>query len=264
MVYAPVKGLLKGLKLLETVNALGPMGLSQLARQTGIPKATTLRLLETLLDAGYVEFDRTSATYRVSLRSLALSNKFSPDRYLLDTAAPIMQSLREKLGWPSDLAVFHHDKMVIIDTNRRPGMLSANRTVGSRVPMLASATGRAYLANTAAEERRVIMDRLQHSTDPYEALVRQPAEVERILRETHERGYGISNQELLPSNRGGAVAVMSGSKVACVINLIVVAAIVPIEEVHERYIPLLLEAKRKLEAKLNLESLIDSAQDGWS
>lgn len=254
MAYKPVTALFRGLLLLELTNAHGPAGLTQLQRLSGLPKPTTLRMLETLRRDGYVSFDSTTHTYQVALRSVALSNSFVFDNYLMNVAKPTMQKLRKRLGWPSDLAVFQHDKMVIIDTNREPGALSANRAIGSRIPIMASATGRAYLANTSEQEQKEIETLLKSSSDPYEKLAKDTEMMHQIIRETRARGYAISDREFLPSNRGAAVPVMVGDKVQCVINLIAIASIVSIKTVIDSYVPLLFEAKFELETKLSWSS----------
>lgn len=246
----PVNALLRGLLVLEAVNTHGPAGLSQLCRHTGLPKATTLRLLESLRQAGYLSFDTQQQTYSVSLRALALSNNVSVENQLLEVAKPIMGRLRQRLGWPSDVAVLQHDKMVIVDTNRQPGMLSTNRSIGSRVPLMASATGRVYLANTKPEERARLLDLAAQSNDPFEALAREPEAAEKLLEQTRRRGYGLSDQEFLSTNRGAAVAVMRGSEVVCVINLIALATLASLTEVKKRYVPMLLEAKAEFELQL--------------
>ena len=246
----PVNALLRGLLVLEAVNTHGPVGLAQLWRHTGLPKATTLRLLESLRQAGYISFDTKAQTYRVSLRTLALSNNVSFEDQMLEVARPIMARLRERLGWASDLAVLQHDKMVIVDTNRQPGMLSTNRSIGSRVPLMASATGRIYLASTSEQERSRLLDLLATSPDPFEQLAHDRPAAERLLSQTAKRGYGLSDQEFLKTNRGAAVAVMRGNEVVCVINLIAIATLVSIDEVKKRYVPMLLDAKAEFEQEL--------------
>ncbi|WP_263858984.1 IclR family transcriptional regulator [Rhodopseudomonas infernalis] len=246
----PVNALLRGLLVLEAVNAYGPVGLSEVRDITGLPKATTLRLLESLRQVGYLSFDETARTYTVGLRALALSNNISHENHLVETARPIMERLRLKLGWPSDLAIFQLDKMVIVDTNRKPGMLSSNRSIGSRVPMLASATGRVYLANMAPDERADLLARLRLSSDPFEKLARNAKAVDKIVKTTLERGYAVSDQEFLKTNRGAAVAVKHGDEVICVINLIAIASLATLEDIERRYIPMLFEAKAELEEQM--------------
>lgn len=252
MIYNAVAALLKGLRTLETVNEIGPVGLGAIQKATGLPKATTLRMLETLNSEGYVDYDPDKKTYSVAVRVLALSNKFSSEQFLLRSAAPIMKDLRSRLGWPSDLAIFQHDKMVIVDTNRQPGTLSTNRSVGSRIPILASATGRAYISFCPKHEKETLLERLRGSDDKYEAVVNDPDSVTRIIEETRQRGYAISDREFLPINRSAAVPIIYSDNVVCCINFIALANMVSIDEMHEKYVPLLLEAKSKLEKKLNM------------
>lgn len=246
----PVSSLMRGLLVLEAANTYGPAGLSEIAKRTGLPKATVFRMLENLTESGYLSYDAKDKTYQVGLRTLALSNNVSYERQLLQMSAPIMTELREQIGWPSDLAVFEHGKMVIVDTNREPGMLSVNRRIGSRIPMMASATGRAYLGYTSQEERTGIMEELRSSTDPFESLAKDAGACSDIFRNTVKRGYAVSDQEFLPTNRGAAVAVLHEEKVVCVINLIVLAKVVKLKELEERYAPMLLDAKSKLETLL--------------
>ncbi|MBP6019316.1 MAG: helix-turn-helix domain-containing protein [Burkholderiaceae bacterium] len=243
----PVNALIRGLLVLEAVNTQGPAGLSQIWRSTGLPKATVFRLLESLRATGYLVYDEKAQTYQVGLRTLALSNNVSYERQLLQMSAPVMTGFRETLGWPSDLAVFQHDKMVIVDTNRQPGMLSANRSIGSRVPMMASATGRVYLASIGASEREKLLGELRLSTDPFEQLAKDISATDQLLDETASRGYALSDQEFLKTNRGAAVAVMHCDTVVCVINFIVIATVISLEEVEQRYVPMLLKAKAELE-----------------
>lgn len=250
MSFHPVASLIKGIRVLEVTNEFGPIGLSQVCRITNLPKATTFRMLETLKSEGYIDFDGDKKTYSIAVRSLALSNKFSPNEFLLRTAAPIMKILRRELGWPSDLAIFQHDKMVIVETNRLPGALSTNRTVGSRVPILASATGRSYLAFSSEAVQQHILNALNYSEDKYERLAKDPDKVAKILKKTVKNGYGISNREFLPVNLSAAVPVIVKDKVVCCINVITLANMVTLKELKKKYVPLLQKAKRQLESKL--------------
>lgn len=245
-----VSALQRGLLVMETVNEHGPIGLSSIQGLCGLPKATVLRMLETLCSSGYVQFDNEKKIYQVGARALALSNNFSFENHLLTVIRPVVEDLRSKLGWPSDVAVFQHDKMVIVDTNRKPGMLSANRTIGSRIPIMASATGRAYISALEKKERDELVMRLASSEDPFEKLARKINHVEALVAETVERGYAVSDQEFLSGNIGAAVPIVHDAKVVCVINLIALARVSSLDVVQRESVPLLLHAKRKIEGLL--------------
>lgn len=256
MNFNPVAATLKGLLVLETVNSMGPAGLGAIQKATRLPKATVLRMLETLCSAGYAYYDQENRTYSLAVRALALSNNFHADQFFLRVAAPIMKKLRVRLGWPSDLAIFHLDKMVIMDTNREPGAFSINRSKGSRVAMMATALGRAYLSFCPEEERQMILERLRTSDDEYEAAARDPEKAAKIIQETQGRGYSVSNREYLKTTRAAAVPIMNGPHVVCCINVVIIPNSTSLEELHEKYAPILFDAKKELEERLQVSPML--------
>lgn len=249
MAYAPVSAVLKGLKVLEAVNRLGPASLREITEVTGLPKASTVRLLETLVHAGYISVMNDARRYIVTARVLSLSNNFRPDQALLAVAAPVLKTLREKTGWPSDLALYQHGKMVIADTNRQPGTFSINRSVGSRVPMTSTALGRAYLAFCPDAERAAILDLLAPLQEPDEALADSRDKLEKLIKKVRKQGYATSNQELMKTIRAVAVPVRHDDQVVCCFNIIVPAQVMSLTELEQKYVPLLTAAARDIEQR---------------
>jgi len=260
MNYAPVAALLKGLKVLEAVNALGPASLRQIQEATDLPKATTLRLLETLCYAGYLSVSPETHRYVVTARVLALSNNYQPNEALWSVARPIMESLRGKTGWPSDLAIYQHGKMVISDTNRQPGTLSVNRSVGSRVPVTKTALGRAYLAFCPDAEREDIISFLKESGDQEEELAHDPDWLAGLVEQVRAQGYATSNQELVKTIRAVAVPVKQDEAVICTFNLIVTAQAVSFKELKQKYVPLLQSAAQEMTSRVSGQSANENAE----
>ena len=65
-----VQSLARALDLLEAFPRLGPeIGLSRIAAELGLSKATAYRLLSTLEERGYVERSPGSRDYRLGLRA---------------------------------------------------------------------------------------------------------------------------------------------------------------------------------------------------
>jgi len=69
---APVPGLARGLELLRHLATGAPRTLQELAAATGYPKASTLRMLETLRQAGVVRREEETRRYRATARLLPL------------------------------------------------------------------------------------------------------------------------------------------------------------------------------------------------
>lgn len=248
MAYAPVSAVLKGLKVLETVNRLGPASLREITDATGLPKASTLRLLDTLQHAGYVSAMSDVRRYIVTARVLALSNNFRQDEAVVAVAAPILKVLREKTGWPSDLGIYHHGKMVIADTNRESGAFSMNRSVGSRVSMTTTSLGKVYLAFCPEQERERIFEYLESVNDVEENKDLTREKFERMAKKIRKQGYATSDQEKGKTIRAIGVPVLHEDQVLCAFNIIVPAQVVSMARLEADYAPLAAEAARRIES----------------
>ncbi|MES1952547.1 DNA-binding transcriptional activator MhpR [Salinisphaera sp. S4-8] len=217
---------------------------------TGLPKASVLRVLDTLRHGGYVTTTPDGRGYLVAARTLALSNNYEADEALIATAAPILQELRDATGWPSDLAFYQAGKMVIADTNRQPGSFSVNRKIGTRVSVMLTAIGRVYLAFCEADERNAIIDTLVAGDDPDERSAHDRSAVNALVARTRECGYAVNERESVSTIRAAAVPVMHQGRVLCAFNVIAQAQAVPMPIFEKTYIPMLMQARARIETAL--------------
>ncbi len=156
-----VNALHRGLVILRAIND-GHAQVREISAAANLPKSTIARMLETLVADGYVVQDDQKG-YHVTARVLTLSRGYNAHEFLLKAALPVLEGLRKHQIWPSDLAVFDQDAMVILDTGRDPGTLSLNRTVGSRLPVLVTSLGRAFLGFADDELVERTLSRLARS-----------------------------------------------------------------------------------------------------
>ena len=144
--FRPVVALARGIEILRLVNDHRVSTVGSLHKATSLDKATIVRMLETLEHEGYVLRDAESATYASTGRSLLLSQGYDQHLWIASVAEPIMRAFREEIGWPSDIALFDRDAMIVAQTTREPGSMLISRRPGFRFPALATSMGRAYLA----------------------------------------------------------------------------------------------------------------------
>ena len=249
--YAPVTALVRGLDVLHALNTLGgKAGVGAVHEMTRIPKPTIVRILETLIHAGFVSRVGGTKNYGLTAKCMALSGGFDAYDYLLRQAAPILDSLRRRLVWPSDLGVLDGNAMVILETSRQPGVLSFNRTVGSRVPVLSTALGRAYLANATPEVRGRVLSELSNSKDAFDVLAKTPDQAETLFARVRERGFATSDREHMSVVRAIAFPIFFNGEVLASVNTFVVAEAMTLDQLIERYTPVLGEAVHDIEEAL--------------
>lgn len=239
--FDPVIAVSRGIEVLRVVNELGEATITQVHRETNIHKSTVLRMLETLMHDGYVTRLPNSPHYIPTGRCLQLSNGLHRTNRLVQIATPMMSAFRKSIGWPSDIALFDHDAMVIVASNREFGVMSLNRNIGARVPMLGSSLGLAYLAFCPPSERDAILDQLAKSENVWDREARNRRRIIKLLDDMRKMGYSISNpryrkQMYAELIWGLSVPILAGHEVAATMNLIFLTSSMSIEDGVAKYL----------------------------
>ncbi|MBP7566827.1 MAG: IclR family transcriptional regulator, partial [Burkholderiaceae bacterium] len=152
----------RAMTVLRAIGAApAPLGVSEVARAAQITQSTTWRICYTLQKLGYLRSDR-QGLFSPGLQLLALGHAAVAAGSIEELAAPPMQELADRFNSVAGIAVRDGDDMVYISRIESPrAMLTMNLHAGSRVPILTSAMGWAYLACLGEGERAALMSGLR-------------------------------------------------------------------------------------------------------
>lgn len=181
-----IESLRRGLKVMDLLQAGGPLNLADIARATGIAKATLLRILITLEEEGHARRGLSDRLWHAATRDMVAP---AADTLLAQVSAPVLDRLCQKVLWPSDVGVYHDGVIQILETSRRLSPFLVNRLVNYDVHVLPSAMGRAILAWSPPEVREDILSTLSGRTSPHDRLAGERDRVSRLIEETLARGY---------------------------------------------------------------------------
>jgi IclR family mhp operon transcriptional activator len=259
--YTNVRGLARGLQVLRALNAMedGHATSQQLADLTGLHRTTVRRLLETLMEEGFVRRSTSDDSFRLTLAVRSLSEGFTDTERIATVAPPIMGQLLQRVAWPSDLTTPDGDAMIIRETTHRFSRLSFHRAmVGRRLPMLLTAAGRAYFAMCPDEEREDILELLRSGAggDEQQAFARNDALVRKLIRRVRDDGFGSNHGDWTAQAKIGAVAVAisADERVIASLNVIFLSRAVRLEDAVRRYVPELQKAALDIAEALKQES----------
>lgn len=167
------------------------LGLSELARRSGLPKATVHRLAGQLVEHGFLE--REGDAYRLGVRLFELGQRVPRSRVLRDAALPFLEDLfvasRETVHLATAVGqhVMYIDKLVGHSSGATPS------EVAGRLPLHCTATGKAILAHQRDDEVDEYLRR------PMERVTRHTIVVPSVLRselETIRRvGWAVEREE---------------------------------------------------------------------
>ena len=169
----PIRSFTRGLTLLAALNQLGSASALTLARKTGLPRATVYRLLQTLLDDGYIGRGAADDRFHLRFKVRTLSGGFEDEHWISAVAGPALAALTQRISWPCDVVTLDGLKMIIRDTTHPVAPLSIDHNmVGRALPILGSSSGLAYIAFAPPQEREALLEMLASSGDAENALAR--------------------------------------------------------------------------------------------
>lgn len=246
-----VRSLERGLALLVAMNRRKLASVSELAKDTRLPRPTVYRLLETLSEAGYVSRESATDRFRPARGVRALSDGFIDDEWVTAVAVPLMAEFTREHVWPVSLFTFEAGKMLVRDTTHRLSALSIDYgMVGRRMGMLRTAGGLAYLAFCPDNERRVILDLLSQSGDSEDHEAREPTRLNSLFKTIRAKGYATQERVINPKAASISVPIVVERQVYGCMSLIYIASALTVADVEKRLLPSLRDMTAKLACAL--------------
>ncbi|KOG43287.1 IclR family transcriptional regulator [Streptomyces resistomycificus] len=233
-----VESLARGLTVLTAFGeGRAELTLTDVARATGLSRATARRALITYEHLGLVTAGTTERAFRLTPRVLSLGFPPLSRTPLSRIATPHLADLSSRIHESTSLAVLTSSGEEIQYTAQANAgrVLSADITIGTRLPAAATALGRVLLADAA---------------DTAASPLPVPAPV---LAETRDQGYALVDEELEKGLRAVAVPVRdrTGRAVAAT-SVALHAARRTVEEIVQELLPELRATADRIEADLRV------------
>jgi IclR family transcriptional regulator, KDG regulon repressor len=185
--------LVKGLCLLEVLARRSEaMGVSELANAADMPKSGVHRLLQALVDEGYVE-QSSSGRYRVSIKLWEVASAALPGFDLRRHAQDVMQKLVEETGESVHLSVLdRHEVVYVHKLEAATNPVRAYSQIGGRVPAHCVATGKAMMAFRGPRFLSLAAETLKPATVN---TITEPRAFLAAMAEIRARGYASNGGE---------------------------------------------------------------------
>ena len=189
-----VQSLDRAIFILEIVASADGIGLSELARRADLPNSTVHRLLATLQRRGLVDHDPASGMWTVGVGLFRIGSAYLRIRKLPDLGRPVLRELLQETGETVNLSMLDHRELVCVGQAESHAAVRAFFRLGRRLPIHASAAGKAILAasNPALRRERVSSLELERFT-PQTRVSRRSLDAE--LAETERRGFAVDDEE---------------------------------------------------------------------
>jgi len=244
----PIRALMRGLDALTVLNLRDGATVSEVAQEIRLPRTTVYRILETLCNAGFVFRDAADDRYRLTILVRALSDGFDDEAWVTQIAKPFIHELCREIVWPVAIATLSGTTMLVRESTDHSSPLAIERySAGFRAPLLTTAAGRVYLANSPAKQREMLIDNLARSNKEEDRPARARVELLRSLGEINASGYATAARtRRLIEEISIAVPILLHDRVLASLTVRFAASAVPLKSGLERFMPKLRQCAAKI------------------
>ena len=244
-----VQSLERGMRVLLSFSAEHPSRtLSDIARDTGLNRATARRLLLTFAHLGFVAHDGRS--FSLTPKMLDLGFSYLASLSVVDVANPVMRRLTDEIHETSSLCVLDGRDVVFVARSAANRLMVLSAAVGYRVPAHLTSMGRVLVAFLSSPQQERWLEAYTTEGEPTRDAPNREQFVE-LLRNVRQAGWVLVDGELEQGLRTIAAPIFdSTGQCVAAMNIATHSARVTRDELRDQFLPPLLQATSEINRAL--------------
>ncbi len=148
---------------LDVLRCFGPrdrwLANQEIAARTGLARPTVSRLVYTLTQLGFLRDSQTPRRYALGSAAVSLGYSALSQIDIRRTARPLLHALSQQTNGSVHLAINDDLHMQVVDTYWHSAAFVID--IGSRVNIVTTSLGRAYVCALPPEERKAILEQIR-------------------------------------------------------------------------------------------------------
>ncbi len=194
----------KAFKILYAISdAQSGLGVSDLSKKLKIGKSTVHGITTALEELGALVRDPLHKRYTVGYSLLEICRTAYAKIDLKDLARKPMEKLMGKVGETVFLGVLNGDHVTILDVVESRHEMKITSPPGTRLPLLAGATGRVLLSQIEKEKAKEMVQKKGLARYTSKTVIDQ-RQFLREIEKANAQGYAVDDEEYIPGVRAVA------------------------------------------------------------
>jgi IclR family transcriptional regulator, pca regulon regulatory protein len=244
-----LQSLERGIAVIQVFSRDRPaLTLSEVARLTGITRATARRILLTFEEIGHVRSD--GRLFSLTPRVLSLGWAYLSSLNIWETAQPFMEELADRTKESCSVATLDLPDVVYVARMPTRRIMTISLGIGTRLPAHCTGMGRVLLAALPDPDLDAFL-----ADTPLEAFtdrtIADAAGLRGAIAAVREQGWALVDQELEIGLRSIAAPLRAEGRTIAALNVAVAAARVPLDELREAMLPELLRTAELVSSALD-------------
>lgn len=185
----------RALEILEILGTIkGGLKHGEIAQALNIPKSSLSKLISSLLAKDYLAIDSANRTYSIGPMVLTLANSYLAGLDIVRAAQPVIWDAMVKTGESASLMIRSGHEGLIVCKENSSHIVIARFSIGMRVPLYASAGGKAMLAFIPPEELDAYISSVE-LVQLTPATITNPDDLRKELKKIRNKGLARCNGE---------------------------------------------------------------------
>ena len=246
-----IQSLDRGLAVIRAFsNEIDMLSLADVARITGLSRASVRRALLTLETLGYV--GSRSNRFYLRPRVLDLGYAFLSSSSAIDITQDQLRRLSARIGESVSACEYDDGDVVYVARAATETIMPIRLGIGRRLPAFCTSTGRVLISEFTPEQLDEFFEKYpREKLSP--ATIVDEAELRDKIAEVREQGWALNNQEVDLGARSVAAPVIGADgRYVSAVNVSVSTSRVSVQQLIDEYLPQLLDATAKISADLAL------------
>ena len=201
----------KAFKILQVIaDSSGGLGVSELAKKLNMGKSTVHGITSGLEELGVLVREPIHKKFDLGYTLLELSRKSYARIQLRDVARIPMERLMEKVGETVFVGIMNGDHVTILDMVESHNEMKITSPPGTRLPLIAGATGKVFLAQFEERKSKEIIHKMGLVRYTSKSIV-DSKKFFKEIEETKKKGYAIDDEEYMLGVKAIAAAIQTHS-----------------------------------------------------
>lgn len=252
-----VRSLSRGLDILKLLNIRDSVTPAEIAQELNIPRATVYRLLETMADKNFIYRHSSDNRFRMTDKVRTLSDGFTEEDHMANIARDSLNEITEELVWPVSLATISGIDLIVRENTDKLSPLAVEQfTIGSRMPILSSASGICILAFMEPKARYIILDTIATANRPQDHHghnLNNLNKLNELFNSTRQLGYSVHHRQRNISDMTAiAVPIHAQSRVRGALTLRYARSALPMQDALVKFVPTLIKVAEGLSNRLSI------------
>ena len=195
----------KCFRILELlVTSENGLGISEISRALDLNKSTVYNIVNTLAALGFLE--DSHGKFALGARLCILGKAACRDDELIHVAHTYLEEISSKTKLSTFLGVLSGDRVLILDKVDSPFDIKVSSEIGMRIPLLAGATGKIFLAQMPDQTVDSILKQIPLKRYTSNSCV-DVVKYKQLIEEVRKQGLGVDKEEYIEGIRAVAVPI---------------------------------------------------------